>query len=237
MLRKNFWPFFSIWISFFLFIVLVIIILWKSQTWEIFDSDLEDNSNWEFVTWDLSWEIVDWSDTWSIDDSFNNDSWNLPECHSSVSVWDRCWWWIVFYVWWWLWPEWYNNILVASLSDAPDRFWWLNRQESLTWALHQTDWYANTKFLANDNAPAAEYCWSKESWWFDDWYLPSSRELYQIWSNNSMIWWFTSFRYWSSTQSVDDVNNALSIYFDHWNIVRFNKREPVYVRCIRAVNF
>lgn len=216
--NKYFWPIFSASLWIFSFLFLIIIVIFKSL-------DAENMSwfyDYEKNNWDLDEPVID-TNLWKY-------------CDQDVKIWDSCWWWIVFYIWNDLWPDWEKNILISEKQDASDKYSFLNRLEALSWVSDMDYWYENTKFLMQQWSDAAKYCWEKEENWFNDWYLPSARELHRLWKNKESVSWFTNFRYWSSTQTEDDVNNAYSMYFEYMNIAKFNKREPLYVRCIRTAN-
>ncbi len=220
--KENFWPIFSGFIWFFSFVILWFIIILSNKTHvnktpqpneSITQTSIEQHNNKE-------------------------DQEEVNECEPNAQVWQKCGWWTVFYVWNNLW-SWNQNILVAPDFDESERKFWALDMGNLTWANDYNYWYNNTRFLAQKWSQAATACWEKESYGFNDWYLPARNELYQIWLTswhwgNDIIWNFTDYRYWSSTQA--DKENAYSMYFSYANINRFNKRARAHIRCIRQAN-
>lgn len=230
---QNFWTIFSMILSFFVFFALLLIVIFRNNTFYYDDADEYYN-------------LLTWSDISSnnIVNLFEWDDFDYEECNDYSSVWDRCWWWIVFYIWNNLWPANKRNILVAQVADVWERLSWSLPWTNMEWALHNTFGYWNTEYLAEMWSIAALSCWDSEVNWYSDWYLPSNRELYQLWllsdfarwnaQNKWTLWWFNWFRYWSSTQA--DLTNAMSMYFSHANPVRYNKRAEWHIRCIRVAN-
>ena len=232
--HQHFWIYFTIWISVLLLIVLILIIVFR---WEAYaPSSIESIKNKESS--DRIQISGNNSSSNNIDSSQNDFN---KECWPNLSIWSKCSWWIVFYIWNNLWPNQSRKALVAYKSDESDRYAWGLHWETINWVSNSRNGYANTQILAKKWSPAAKVCWEKTSYSYDDWYLPSSKELYQLWTVSSfwnkkdIVWGFTRYRYWSSTQA--DYQNAQSQYFNYTYISRFNKRSESRVRCIRAVNF
>ncbi len=88
----------------------------------------------------------------------------------------------------------------------------------------------------NGGQVAAKVCADLSSGGYDDWYLPSRWELFQLYVNNSVIGGFTmSGHYWSSTQV--STGNAWVVDFadgNHRSGVGSWKIDGYRIRCIRA---
>ena len=67
---------------------------------------------------------------------------------------------------------------------------------------------------------------------YDDWYLPSIDELFQLWLNRAAIGGFTNNYYWSSTEY--DNGNALIFSFEYGYQNSNQKNNYWYVRAVRA---
>ena len=67
---------------------------------------------------------------------------------------------------------------------------------------------------------------------YDDWYLPSIDELFQLWLNRAAIGGFTNNYYWSSTEY--DNGNALRLSFEYGIQNSNQKNSYWYVRAVRA---
>ena len=215
---KYFWPGISVWVSIVLFFVLLVFIFFRES--EVVDRYVYDSGS---------------------EDVVNQEEKDIQECSWNVEVWDECGGWVVYYVWWELWPY-EENALIAHSEDQDNRqsrdlFW-----ETITWAHNRTNGLENTKNLVEEQSDAALSCYEKQVGDYDDWYLPSARELdtlhqhSQYWNN--MIENFTPYRYWSSTEETEE--NAYMIYFsedevEHHVRREYNKRHNSNIRCIRAV--
>ncbi|UFX83170.1 DUF1566 domain-containing protein [Candidatus Absconditicoccus praedator] len=162
----------------------------------------------------------------------------MPECEYPVQVGDECGGGTVFYVGSQFGGE-GTNALIAYEEDEDERLMWGFHGENIQGADNTTYGYENTKILSEKGSPIATLCWDKTSYGYDDWYLPASRELFEIRRNSNEVGsdvldGFVPFRYWSSTHA--DPENAMSVYFEFNQIARFNKRAEARARCIRSVS-
>ena len=105
----------------------------------------------------------------------------------------------------------------------------------------------NTKLQWQDNESvsknwieAIDYCEALTLGGYNDWRLPNQNELRSI-IDRSKSWPaisstfqnVVSFYYWSSTTTVDDKDDAWSVYFGYGFSHRDGKSYVDYVRCVR----
>lgn len=91
------------------------------------------------------------------------------------------------------------------------------------------------RVLKSNYYMALDYCKKLNHLGFDDWYLPTRKELKSIIKNNKFKYKIDS-DYWSQTASLDQYGKAW--YLDH-NKVQMGideKLEKKYIRCIRKKN-
>ena len=110
-----------------------------------------------------------------------------------------------------------------------------------------------TGLMWQDNAVAAEtkmswpeavdYCDALKLDGYDDWRLPSVKELYTIVDlyreDPALIPGFryrASKDYWSATQTVGDRDDAWLVYFEDGQINHYSKTRNRNVRCVRKVH-
>jgi hypothetical protein len=69
---------------------------------------------------------------------------------------------------------------------------------------------------------------------YNDWYLPSKWELYQLYQKRDLIGGLSTFYYWSSTEHQSDNSLAWSWYFSYGTGTDVNKFSSFKVRAIRS---
>jgi hypothetical protein len=68
---------------------------------------------------------------------------------------------------------------------------------------------------------------------YDDWYLPSKDELYELYIRRETVGGFSTNRYWSSTETPDGSGARVRFFAsDFW--LDATKNTPYYVRPVRA---
>jgi len=81
---------------------------------------------------------------------------------------------------------------------------------------------------------AVEYCQSLVLNGYDDWRLPSKKELIGLYKNKKQLKNVASYYYWSATTNVSDSSDAwyVSFYngYDNW----YSKTREGYIRCVRG---
>lgn len=142
----------------------------------------------------------------------------------------------------------YEILIIAAKSAQRATLRWKETNTTTTLATSTTDGWANTNAMNNTDHPAAKYCRDYQGGGFNDWYLPASLELYQIWLNlppngeatpalfktggaQSM----SPQRYWSSTQHATNYSYALGRSFDTGSSASDYKTTYLYVRPVRKV--
>jgi hypothetical protein len=113
-------------------------------------------------------------------------------------------------------------------------------KDSMTWLYWQSDGNINSADRKTWDA-ANNYCSELVLWWYDDWRLPSIKELISIVdlskSAAPMIdttkFTAVSNRYWSSTTSALNTANAWLVYFNNGYVSYSSKTSNRYVRCVR----
>ncbi len=128
-----------------------------------------------------------------------------------------------------------NNLIAASTDVVGDQKW--SSINSTTNATSDTDGMSNTTLITNalgSNAPGAEVCHNYTGGGFTDWFLPSKNQLACLYENRGAIGGFTSFLYWSSTES--NPTNAIALSFADGSTSSQGKRFVLIVRCVRALS-
>ncbi len=99
---------------------------------------------------------------------------------------------------------------------------------------------SNTSIIVGVCGPnsAAKYAADLQVGTYGDWYLPSKRELYQLWLERDVVGGFGGDQYWSSTEYDVYNNTAWNQILNDGNFSggqnRIAKTDPYSVRAIRA---
>lgn len=118
----------------------------------------------------------------------------------------------------------------AGGTDATTKAWGTTAAHNTT---STTDGLANTATLDAgwSDTLAAKYCANMVYGGYDDWYLPASGELSQLYTNRTALGGFNTTAYWSSTHVTNA--NANVINFNAGTTVSTTKTTAARVRCVR----
>jgi len=128
--------------------------------------------------------------------------------------------------------------LIAAPADQSTGIQWYNGNYIITGATGTTlgTGNSNTVAIVNSQGPgnyAAMLCNDLVLNGYDDWYLPSTGELYILYINRTAIGGFsTNNNYWTSTEF--DVTNAFFLDFNNGNLPWTDKASQWRVRAIRS---
>jgi hypothetical protein len=127
--------------------------------------------------------------------------------------------------------------IIAAPEDQSTGIQWYNGSDILTGARGialGTGQSNTTAIVANQGTGsyAAQLCNDLVIGKYDDWYLPSRDELYQLYLNRAEVGGFASAWYWSSTENGNLVAEIL--LFDSGGLASAIKFDKYRVRAVRA---
>jgi hypothetical protein len=131
--------------------------------------------------------------------------------------------------------------IIAAPSDQSTGIQWYNGSYITTGAtgLSLGTGNANTYAIVSSHGEgsyAAKLCYDLVLNGYSDWYLPSTEELYKLFTNRTIIGGFVVTYYWSSSEI--NINEANYSYFSGFPVIPSpndtNKNHLYYVRAIRA---
>ncbi len=98
---------------------------------------------------------------------------------------------------------------------------------------------ANTKMTWYE---ASQYCKDLKIGNYDDWRLPTVRELLTLVDYRkedpafiSQIRYVHSGDYWTSVTDVSDTSDAWLVFFEHGEVDNYDKSHKRYLRCVRSL--
>ena len=131
-----------------------------------------------------------------------------------------------------------NHGLIAATKDQSNGMKWYNGSYLVTGATGVnigTGASNTTKIInkqGNTGKYAAKLCADLVSGGFSDWYLPSKKELNQLYKQRSKVPGLSATNYWSSTES--DANNAFDQEFGGGFQFADDKSFTIHVRAVRS---
>lgn len=132
-------------------------------------------------------------------------------------------------------PGWCTDSTTPTCAGGYDTVWKTWWTYGVTTGRTSTsDGQGNSVYLAANYSDtyAAKFCEDMVYAWYSDWFLPSKDELALLYQNRTLIGWFISNYYWSSTEydSMTTSNQAFSTLGD----IQFpDKRTTYKIRCVR----